>query len=192
MTNPCPPHRRQSAATSHRAVWCAIHPPCPETGWARRLSLPNIFAAFWELRYDAFLRYAQLRLGDPLLAEAAVRASLKDLAATWPQALSCDSLAEVAWKTLRRHIAEGCGRQLAITAGTRAPMVLSLMYMALPCPEADAVALLCLLNLTADEAAELTGADPGTISSRLRAAHRRLGHDLGRRLRHAIPKSMCG
>jgi hypothetical protein len=173
-----------------RKVPCTMQPiserlayrPCATRRSCCLVALPIEFTAFCELRYEPFLRYARVHLDDLGCAEHAVRAGLGDLAITWPQVLRRPCPGEVAWHAVKQRIRDSVREQQKGTP--RAKAVLGLIYRAVPEDQADAVVLRYLLDLTVDQAADLMGADPATVSYKLQAVQRRLGEDLEHRLRH--------
>ncbi|MFD7105168.1 hypothetical protein ACWIG3_02075 [Streptomyces celluloflavus] len=171
-----PAHRATTRPQPQRAARTG-YPAAP----AHLVALPIDFTAFCELRYELFLRYARLRLADRGHAEATVRAGLGDLAIIWPHVLSSPCPAEIAWRALKRRISDGERQQQTGPRPARA--LLGLVYRALPEGQADVAVLRYLLDLTSDQVADLMGSDRAAVAYSLRAAQRRLGEDLGCRLR---------
>ncbi|MEU6227493.1 hypothetical protein [Streptomyces sp. NPDC047042] len=124
------------------------------------IGMPSAFAAFCVRHLDIYTRYAAVRMRDGGQARALAQAALGDLAMMWAEALESPSPSALAW------------RLLAVRTGRAAAGGGLELYRMLPVPQADAVLLRYRLGLSAAEAAEVMGWEPGEFACLLKAAVR--------------------
>ncbi|WP_405814372.1 hypothetical protein OG241_07180 [Streptomyces sp. NBC_01390] len=124
------------------------------------IGMPSAFAAFCVRHLDIYTRYAAVRMRDSGQAQALAQAALGDLAMMWAEALESPSPSALAWRLLAARTgraAAGGGMEL---------------YRVLPVAQADAVLLRYRLGLSAQDAAEVMGWEPGEFTCLLKAAVR--------------------
>lgn len=143
------------------------------------------FMAFRETNRAAYLRYAQLRLGDTAEAGRCVEALFTGLGARWDSVLGSERLAAAVWMELRRETGRRSGRAgggAGSSGGTGSsggagssgrPASL------LRDDQADILALHRDLSLPLADAARLMGLGDHEALALLRGAERALGRRQG-------------
>ncbi|MFD7857867.1 hypothetical protein ACFV6B_26805 [Streptomyces microflavus] len=126
------------------------------------------YAAFVERNRPRYLRYATIRLTVDEKRAAVVTAVLSAAREHWGFILSQPSPAAEVWQDLRRRVTE-----LVERTASPAPEV-SALYERFGDGLADSVVLCCRLGLDVDEAADLMGAEPPTVTASLAVAQRAL------------------
>ncbi len=135
---------------------------CPRP---RRTAIaPVVYAAFVQLHYQDYERYALARLGDGALGAQVVEGVLQRAELEWPIMLAGDPAAFV-WLTLRE----------AVSAHSHLPGTeVDRLHRRLPAGAADAVLLVGDLGMEPSEAAALMGLEPSQLHVRREAALRLL------------------
>ncbi|MEU3777013.1 sigma-70 family RNA polymerase sigma factor [Streptomyces sp. NPDC032472] len=160
--------------------------------------LPVDFTAFHSQHHRAYLRYADLQLGNRRDAEDTVDDVFTFLLKVWQHALRQESLHGFAWAVLREHVE----RRLAVL-GRPVAMVETAWFAALRRASRerlellesklglyaaiaelterhyDVVLLAFLLGNDYDTVARMMGISPATVRSHIRGARRTLSRKLG-------------
>lgn len=169
------------------------------TGIAPLPSLPADFRAFHQMYRPAYVRWAELYLGDRADAEEAVDRTFEQLAADWADVLRLDSPAGYAWTILKHRTID------AARARGRRPVVMDSaafethalhtavdpigeleeslsIYQAireLPERQHDVIVLLYCIGYSTAETADILGISVPGVRSTARYARHRLKESLG-------------
>ncbi|KAB8163418.1 sigma-70 family RNA polymerase sigma factor [Streptomyces sp. 3MP-14] len=168
-------------------------------GVAPLAPLPADFRAFHQMYRPAYVRWAELYLGNREHAEEAVDHAFEQLAADWAEALRVDSPAGFAWAAFKRHIVEAArvrGRR-PVVMDTAAFETESLhnavdpigeleeslsLYQAiseLPERQHDVIVLRYCIGYSTEETADILGLTVPGVRSTARYARHRLKETLG-------------
>ncbi|UCM89195.1 sigma-70 family RNA polymerase sigma factor [Streptomyces marincola] len=177
------------------------HLPAPRTGVAPLPALPADFRAFHQLYRPAYVRWAELHLGDRAAAEETVDRAFEQLAADWSHVLRLDSPAGYAWALLKDRTVD------AARARGRRPVVMDTaafethalhsavdpigeleeslgLYQAireLPERQHDVIVLRYCIGYSSEETADILGISVPGVRSTARYARHRLKEALGLR-----------
>ncbi|RKN07318.1 sigma-70 family RNA polymerase sigma factor [Streptomyces radicis] len=161
--------------------------------------LPADFRAFHQLYRPAYVRWAELYLGERAAAEEAVDRAFERLAAEWGDVLRLDSPAGYSWSVLKHHTLK------AVAASGRRPVVMDTaafetkalhsavdpigeleeslgIYQAireLPERQHDVIVLLYCIGYSVAETADILGISEPGVRSTARYARHRLKEALG-------------
>ncbi|WP_230423369.1 RNA polymerase sigma factor [Streptomyces radicis] len=173
--------------------------PARPTGVAPLSPLPADFRAFHQLYRPAYVRWAELYLGERAAAEEAVDRAFERLAAEWGDVLRLDSPAGYSWSVLKHHTLK------AVAASGRRPVVMDTaafetkalhsavdpigeleeslgIYQAireLPERQHDVIVLLYCIGYSVAETADILGISEPGVRSTARYARHRLKEALG-------------
>ncbi|ONK12707.1 sigma-70 family RNA polymerase sigma factor [Streptomyces sp. MP131-18] len=175
--------------------------PAPRTGVAPLPALPADFRAFHQLYRPAYVRWAELHLGNRADAEETVDRAFEQLAADWPRVLRLDSPAGHAWTLLKERTVDAArarGRRpvMADTAPFETHALHSAVdpigeleeslsiYQAireLPERQHDVIVLRYCIGYSPEETADILGISVPGVRSTARYARHRLKEALGLR-----------